>query len=40
MVSGQTTLYQKESCGLPAGSAICWVIELSVEGLVLPTIAA
>ncbi len=40
MVSGQTILYQNESCGLPAGSTICWVMELSVDGLVLPTRAA
>src|SRR5260370_37473280 len=40
MVSGQTTRYQKLSCGLPEGSATACVSELSVEGLVLPTRAA
>src|SRR5437899_10103160 len=40
MVSVQTTLYQNESSGLPAGSATRCEIELSLPGEVLPTRAA
>src|SRR2546425_2739675 len=40
MVSGQTTLIQKESTGFPAGRTICWLRLLSVDGVVLPTRAA
>src|SRR5438552_4335424 len=40
MVSGQTTLVQKLSAGLPVGSVPVCISALSVEGLVLPTRAA